>query len=141
MTRRYRISGITIQTETRWRMMNNLTFRIQTASTRARFHALIVYTCFIPRAVRVLHALGTTTQIRIAEIIRLAYARAGAVKFFAYGVRSARRRYARFGLGGRYNNWNCGNTLSLRGIQDRARTSKKKTRERDDHPRTRLTWK
>ena len=60
-------------------MMNDFTFRIQTASTRAWLHALIVNACFVPGAVRVLYALGTATQIRVTEIAGLAEARAGAV--------------------------------------------------------------
>ena len=79
-----------------WDVIGYPTLRVDTASSRTRIHATIVDAALVARAVGVENAFGSTSAIRITDIIRRADAINGSVLRFALSVGTARVRIARF---------------------------------------------
>lgn len=90
-----RVSCITREARARRQVVHDLTFSILTASTGARVLALISDASSVGRTIRVENALGTTSLVRIPDVLRKARARTSTVLFPADSVGTARRRLAR----------------------------------------------
>lgn len=73
-------------------MRHHLTAGLWGAGARTRILAAALNARAISRTIAIQNALGATTLIRIADVLRNAYASAGSVLFAAHGVRAARAR-------------------------------------------------
>jgi hypothetical protein len=84
------ISSVARYACARWQMIDDLANGVQTAGSRARIFAFVVYARKTGGAIRVQHTFRSTTLVRISKVIRDASASAGSVLFFAYSVSSTR---------------------------------------------------
>lgn len=89
-----RVALVAGQTRTIWRVIYDITFRIQSAGLSARISTFLRYASLVERTLRIHDTLRPAVR-RTAQVIGEAGAHRMAFSYLADGIRSARRRIAR----------------------------------------------